>query len=138
MYLYDVHVNYVAVIIGMIIYWVLGAIWYSQSVFGAHYVKHDPSISEKKGEYPIAVNYIAELIVGFTISYVLAVFIEVSNALLLSQGVIVAIWAWIGFIATFFFSAIIWGKKTIQNAFIHSFFLLVALILISLVISGMK
>ncbi len=137
MFLEDISVNWWAVILSTVIYFVLGAIWYSPALFGSMWAKHDPSMKDHENKN-MTVGLMGELIIGLIMSYVLAVFIEVSEANAVEKGVVVALWAWIGFIATTQFSFVLWGKRSLISYFIHSGFVLVALILMGIAISGLK
>lgn len=143
MYLDNVPIDYRVVLVSAIVYFIIGTIWYAPFAFG----KRWGLCQEKKGIYGEKLEtgckvecisrtigaYVAEFIIAFIIAYVLALFIEVSQAKEILEGMAVALWAWIGFIATTHFSAVLWGRKTLEHFFIHAGFMLVGLIAMSLV-----
>lgn len=137
MFLDDVPVNYLAVLLAAIVYFVIGAIWYSPYIFGDRWMKHEESIPNEPPQHYLLHrigSYLGEFIISLIIAYVLTLFIQISQAEEIVEGVSVALWAWIGFIATTHFSAVLWGRKTVKSFFIHAGFMLVGLIAMGAVI----
>ena len=126
----DVSINYLAVALGALVYYILGAIWYAPDFFGHRWVKHDEVVKEQKHTWKTGA-YVGELVVDLIIAYVLALFIKLSGAEKIVDGVIVALWVWIGFVATTQFSAVLWTRKTVKSFFIHACFMLVGLLAMS-------
>jgi hypothetical protein len=133
MFLDDIPINYTAVLVAAIIYYIIGLIWYSPWIFGNQWGRHE----EHSSTYQIA-SYIAEFIISLIIAYVLALFIEISGAEEIVEGVTTALWIWVGFIATTHFSAVLWGRKTIKHFFIHACFMLIGLIAMGAVITSFE
>lgn len=126
MFLSDVSVTYSAVLIAALVYFILGSIWYAPFLFGHRSVKHDeacPTDKECCGCHVI--SYAGEFILDLVIAYILAVVIQLSQATEITEGMSVAIWMWIGFVATTHFSAVLWGRKTLKSFFIHACFMLI-------------
>lgn len=136
MFLEDISINYLAVVLAAIAYFVLGAIWYSPKVFGSLWLKHDPSTIET-GRTTMIIAFIGEAIIGLIIAYILAIFIRVSQADTVIKGIVVSLWIWLGFVATTHFSAVLWGRKSLMNFFIHAGFLLAGFLLMGAIISGL-
>lgn len=131
MFLDNISVNFVGVLIAAIVYFVIGAIWYSRFLFADEFGRHhEPPIGETKEE--ISSNkvgsYIGEFIISLIIAYVLSIILEISQAVTIIEGITVALWIWIGFIATTHFSAVLWARKTVRHFFIHAGFMLVGLL----------
>jgi hypothetical protein len=138
MFLDDVPVNYPTVLLAAIVYFVIGAIWYSPFLFG-HYKSHEhgtpaqenvistPLDTKQRHWLRLIGPYIGEFIISLIIAYVLTLFIQISQAEEIAEGIAVALWIWIGFIATTHFSAVLWDRKTVHNFFIHAGFMLVGL-----------
>jgi threonine/homoserine/homoserine lactone efflux protein len=134
MFLDDVPINYWGVLVAAIVYFIVGCIWYSPLLFGNQWGRHDEKLETKHGYLRQASSYIGELIISLIIAYVLALFIQISQANEIVEGITVALWVWIGFIATTHFSAVLWARKTIEHFFIHASFMLVGLIAMGAVI----
>lgn len=137
MYLDDVPVNYWGVLAAAMIYFIIGLIWYAPFAFGNKGGRHDGKIEEQsqQGFFTRTIGpYIGEFIISFIIAYILALFIQISQADEIVEGVSVALWAWIGFIATTHFSSVLWARKTLEHFFIHAGFMLVGLVAMGAVI----
>ena len=140
MFLDDVPINYWAVLVAAIVFYILGAIWYLPCFFGKGCVKLEEGTTEesKKSCSRCMIGaYIGEFIISLVIAFVLALFIEVSQAEEIVEGITVAFWAWLGFIATTHLSAVLWGHKHLKGYFIHVGFLLVGFIVMGAVIMAM-
>lgn len=132
MLLYDVPIDYFAVFIAALAYFILGAIWYAPFAFGHRWSKHEEGkIEEHKTSHLIG-SYVCEFILDLIIAFVLVFFIEFSQAEDYYEGLIVAFWIWVGFIATTHFSAVLWSRKSVKSIFIHAGFILVGLLLMSI------
>lgn len=147
MYLDDVPVNYWAVLIAAVVFYILGAIWYLPGLFGNSCFKPEeccsteskeccPPGEEKKCKCKTGA-YIGEFFVCLVIAYVLALFITVSQADEVIEGIAVAVWAWFGFIATTHLSAVLWGFKPFKVYLINAAFLLLGFILMGGIIAYM-
>lgn len=137
MYLYDIPMNYWGVLAAAIVYFIIGCIWYAPFAFGNKWGGHDEKLDAQTHEKSLIRKigpYIGEFIISLIIAYVMALFIQVSQADEIVEGVIVALWIWIGFIATTHFSAVLWARKTLEHFFIHASFMLVGLIAMGAVI----
>lgn len=130
MFLGDFPVNAWGVFVAAVVYFMIGAIWYAPFLFGNERRKHEEKPEEEKGCCPShkIVSYVGEFIISLVIAYVLALFIQISQADDIMEGMAVALWVWIGFIATTHFSAVLWDRKTVKHFFIHASFMLVGFI----------
>jgi hypothetical protein len=134
MFLDDIPINYLAVLLAAIAYFVIGWIWYAPFLFGNQWGRHEEKL-EEPGHYSRKIGaYVGEFIIALVIAYVLALFIEISQADEMVEGIVVALWVWVGFIVTTHFSAILWGRKTVKHFFIHVGFMLLGLIAMGAVI----
>lgn len=138
MYLEDVPVNYFAVIVAALGYFILGSVWYSPAVFGHRSMKHDTIVEDDLKRTPVILAYIGELIISFILAYILALFIEITQAREILEGVVVALWIWLGFIATTHFSAVLWARKTLKSFFIHAGFMLFGFLLMGILIPALR
>lgn len=140
MFLEDGPINYLAILMAAITYFIIGAIWYAPGVFGNRW-KHEgeghDECAHSLSEHPKCRrigSYIGEFIIALIMAAILNLFIQISLADEVREGLLVALWIWIGFIATTHFSAVLWGRKTIKSFFIHAGFMLVGLLAMGAVI----
>lgn len=131
MFLDDVPVNYATILLAAFAYFLLGALWYSPFFFDHLWIKHHEneqlSMMQQTDLYRVG-SYIAEFILALIIAYILNVFIHLSMAEDIAEGITVALWIWLGFIATTHFSAVLWARKSLKSFFIHAVFMLLGLI----------
>lgn len=141
MFLDDVPVNYWAVLVAGLVFYILGAIWYLPGLFGKCCFKKDECCATTSTGCPVGEAkpsecssskvgaYIGEFFICLVIAYILALFIEISQADQIVEGITVAIWAWLGFVATTHLSAVLWGFKPFKVYLINAAFLLLGFIL---------
>jgi hypothetical protein len=94
-------IKYPAVIVAAIVHWILGAVWYG--IFSTKFV----ALMEWSPEKMAAVsnqNHTREYIIAFLSSvvlvYILAHFVQYTNASNAVGGLQTAFWLWLGFIVT--------------------------------------
>lgn len=129
----DTRVNHFAVVIAALIYYILGAIWYSPKLFGEHWMKHE-GLTPSEPKKSMVLAFIGEFILDLVIAYVLAALFGLLDVLEVQEGIIIAFWIWLGFLATTHFSAVLWGKKTFAHYLIHAGFMLLGLVLMAIVL----
>lgn len=138
MFLMDVPVNYMAVLTAALTYFMIGAVWYAPFMFGHRWKQYQRGeTAEHSPQYSCSSctqSYVGEGLISLILAYVLTLFIQISQALEVKEGVAVALWIWLGFIATTHFSAVLWDRKTIKSFLIHAGFMLIGLIAMALVI----
>ncbi len=132
MFLDDVPINYFAVFIAALVYFIFGALWYSPFAFGHRWTKHEVEKKEEHKVPHLIVPYVCEFILNLIMAFVLAFFIEFSQAENYTDACVVALWIWIGFVATTHFSAVLWSRKSVKSFFIHATFILAGLLLMSI------
>lgn len=145
MFLQNLPIEYLSVLTAALAYFILGAIWYTPLFFGNQWKyeaeKQTPSVVLVDQPYTVSEligSYIGEFITSIILAFFLSLFIEISQAKLIIEGIIIALFIWIGFIATTHFSAVLWGRKTIKSFFIHSSFILLGLVTMASIIVFMK
>ncbi len=126
MFLDDIPINLLGVLVAAILYFIIGLIWYAPFAFGRKKNRDEKDIPIEK-ETRIGA-YLGEMIVALIIAYILALFIQISQAAEFVEGVMVSVWIWLGFVATTHFSAVLWARKTFGHFIIHASFMLVGFI----------
>lgn len=125
-------INYLAVLVAAIINMVVGATWYSPSVFGKKWAK-DIGWDEAKMKQmqkstnngkSYAINFVAALLMG----YVLAHVVDAWQATTVSQGLQAGFLAWLGFIAPAMIGSVLWESRPWRYYFISIGYYLVVLL----------
>lgn len=121
-------VNLFPILLSAIIYIFIGGFWYSPTLFG----KAWKDLAEKKDEEMrgISIGYLGGFLMALVFSYVLAHIMNLLQVKSLIEGATLAFWFWLGFVATFQFSAVLWEKKPFKLYLINTGFLLVVMIIV--------
>ncbi len=126
-------INFLAVVLATIANIVLGMFWYSPSILGTIWAKaHNFSMPILN---PAPVSYFLSIGVSFITALFLAFFINWLNITTVWEGIKLAIYLWIGFIATTHFSGVIWARKSYLAYLIDSAFQLVSLVIMAIIIT---
>lgn len=129
-------INYWGVLIATIVYYLLGALWYSPLLFGHAWAKHEGiEVGEIK---PHAGPFIGEFVLDFILAFVLAIFIAIAGINRWQDGMLLALWAWIGFVAVPHLSAVLWTGKSIKRFFINAGFPLIGMLIMGAIIGFMQ
>lgn len=137
-----IHLNFWPILIAAVVYFILGAFWYSPQVFGnlcttSCSTKHDVEEHEEKKKCCL-IAYIGEFIIALIIAYVLALFMKVTQTNRFFEGITLAFWAWLGFIATTHFSAILWCRRSFKHYLVNTLFMLIGFILMGVILVALK
>ncbi len=124
-----VSINYLAVLVAAIVNMALGFVWYGP-LLGKQWMKASgrtkESMKKEKKDMPMMMG--SMFIGALIMAYVLAIFIGLTGALTLSAGLMIALLAWFGFIATTMLQDVLYEKKNKQLATINLGYNLVALL----------
>jgi hypothetical protein len=96
-------INYPAVIVATIAHFILGGLWYSPLLFGNKFLQII-NLSAQQLQEMESQSHVKELIIAFVCSlllvYILAHFVQYTNATTIGGGIQTAFWLWLGFIVT--------------------------------------
>ncbi len=111
----EVYVDFLTVIVGAIVYVILGAIWYSPALFGKVWrkLKH---VDKKPKLFPALIG---EFIVALIISFFLSLLMGFLGATSTIDGIYVGLGVWLGFVATTHFGAVLWSKMSFKLYLIY-------------------
>jgi Protein of unknown function (DUF1761) len=128
-------VNYWAVAVAAVIFFVIGAVWYSPMLFGNAYMRLRGINPDAMTDSNIPIGEIVgEFVRGLVVAYVLArllVLLGVNNWLGAAQ---LGIWLWIGFPAMVLMSSVIHENVPWQLAAIHAGDWLVKILLMAVIL----
>jgi len=96
-------INYAAVVVSAIVYWVLGGIWYSPILFGNKFIeimRWSPEqlarIQNEGAGWQLALAFLGSLVAA----YVLAHIVRYTSGESAMDGAKTGLWLWLGFIVT--------------------------------------
>lgn len=102
-------VNYSAIVLAALFSNLLGLIWFSPPLFGK---KRSNLMKGSDKSMPMSEHWKRGNVMYFFTSlltaYIMAHFVDFAGATTLYEGVQVGGWLWLGFVATFSFSRVIW------------------------------
>ena len=124
-------INLWPIIVAAIVSFIIGSIWYSPFLFGRDWMilnkmsDKDISAAKAKGLWK---SYVAQFIATLITFGILAFFMVEMGIQGITDGALVGVMVWVGFIATNMVSAIAWERKPIKLVLINSLGILVTLI----------
>ncbi len=134
-------INYPAVLVAAIIYWLLGALWYSPLLFANKFVEmmrwtpQDIAAIQAAGEGKlIAVAFVSSLV----LAYVLAHFIRFTHAENARDGFRTAFWLWLGFVVTSNLETVLFEKRPLGIYLISNGYHLVGFLLMGALLAAWK
>jgi hypothetical protein len=96
-------IKYAAVLVATVVHFILGGLWYSPLLFGNKFLQIIAWTPQQLAQMA-AQSRAKELIIAFVTSlvlvYILAHFVQYTNATSAMAGIQTAFWLWLGFIAT--------------------------------------
>ncbi len=124
--MFEVDINFIAVVAAAVLAMVIGALWYSPLLFGKNM---------KDCEKPTLIKRLAAFFNCLVVALVLAYFIELTAVADITEAAILAAAIWLGFIATTLISGVIWGKETLKVHLIVAGYYLVSYVAMSILIT---
>ena len=107
------NVNLLAVLVAGIVAMIIGSLWYGP-LFGKAWMRlskmtpKDMDAAKKKG---MGKYYFAAFIIALITMYFLAVFLKSFGATTILDSIVISFFVWLGFMATYSLSDVIWGRK---------------------------
>ncbi len=131
------NLNIWMVAVAGLVYYILGALWYSPLLFAKPWMKLN-GYTEQDFQDINAARYIAAFFTSMIMSFVLAQFItHLGNGSIIS-GIGISLWVWVGFIGTFTLTNYMFSNRPVKLFMIDSGYNLVGLLIMSVIISAWK
>ncbi|HRH55712.1 MAG TPA: DUF1761 domain-containing protein [Candidatus Paceibacterota bacterium] len=139
----EVVINYWAVLVAAVAAVVLGAMWYGP-LFGKQWMRlagiQMPGEMTKSMEQAMIRSYVIQLISVLIMAFVLAHVLYFASAITDLEGVIAAItsaiWVWLGFVVPVTLGPVLWETRPWKYWFITSGYYLVALCVMSAILTA--
>ena len=137
--MYEIHVNYIAILVAAVVSFFIGALWYSPLLFAKRWIKATCKTEEDlkggDGTTPYIISFVAWLIA----TYVLAVFIDYGVDLNSSPqflyGMLAAFLCWFGFVAAISLIHNLFAQRPTALWFIDSGYILVAFLISGIILA---
>ena len=122
-----VSLNWISILVAAIAYVVIGAIWYSPSVFGKAWMKSMGMDMKSMKKTDMSMNkmivkYIWVLVAGFILALILSILIHVLGTDL-TTALQIGLLVWVGFVATEKLGSVLWEGRHFNYYVITSFLL---------------
>lgn len=129
--------NYLAIVVSVIASFAIGFLWYSPILFGKPWMKlmgidpHDKTKMEKMKK-TAGPAYMASIVGTILMAYVMAHFIYYVfdyKVLKTTDGLVMAFWIWLGFVAPVMFTEVLFGGKSVKLWLINTSYQLATLLI---------
>lgn len=138
--MYEPTINLFAVLVSSILFFVLGALWYSPVMFANAWIKGmgltDEQLQEMKekgpGAKPFIISFLGGLVMAFVTAHIVDFMMVVfgdSGMSNLAIGLTTGFWLWLGYIATFSLNSVAYEDKSWQFYFITTGYQFVGLMI---------
>ncbi len=130
--------NFVALLVAAIAAFLVGWLWYSNILFGKPWMKElgkkESNMDKDKMMPMMGGMFVSTLLMA----YVLSMFMEKTGAASLMEGVMVAFWAWLGFVATTMFANNMFGGRSTKLFLIDAGHFLAALVVMGAILGAWR
>ena len=128
-------INYAAVFIAAIAYWLLGAVWYGVLFSKPWMALENISMEQPKSMNPV-LPYVITFILNLLIAYSLAQICIWRNADTVGRGASVGVLLWIGFVGPITFTTYMYEMRPKELFAINQFYPLAGLVLMGAIIGA--
>lgn len=128
-------INIWAVLVSALAYMVIGMAWYSPLLFGNAWLKLMSKTPKevKQMRKGAGKAFAFSIIIALVLSYALAQFLNFISAGAFWDGVVVAFWLWLGFIATIQLNSVLYEQKPFKLYLINIGYFLVSIVIMALI-----
>ena len=134
-------INHLAVLAAGLLYWMLGALWYSPLLFAnkfielMHWTPQDVAAIQAEGAgREIAIALFSSLV----LAYVLAHFLRFTGAERPRDGIRTAFWLWLGFVVTSNLETVLFERRAVGLYLISNGYHLVGFLLMGALLAAWK
>lgn len=131
-------VNPWAVVVAAVVSFLVGWLWYSPVLFGSIWMKASgisKSAMDKSKNKHMALTMFTGFVAQLVMAWVLAIFLAATGQQGVVSSLIIASWAWLGFVATIGLGSVLWEGKPMTVFWINMIHWLVALLIQAVILS---
>lgn len=130
--------NFLAILVSAVIWWLIGALWYSPVLFGNAWMEITGITGEMAAGMSPLLIYAMPLIAYLIACYVLAHSVVYAKATNAGTGALVGFWNWLGFVGAIMFVNVGFQNKPITLWFIDAGYDLVGLLIAGIILAVWK
>ncbi len=131
--MYEIHVNFISILVSAVISFFIGAFWYSPLLFAGQWVKATGKTKEEIAKGSSTFTYVLTFLAWLIATYVLAVVIDygvdIDSSPQFLYGILTAFLCWFGFVAAISLIHNLFAQRSIILWFIDSGYILVAFLI---------
>jgi hypothetical protein len=131
-----VGVNWLAVIVAAVVGIIVGFVWYAPQVFGGRWARASGIELPQPGQVQ-PITYVGAIVTAAVTAYVLAVIIRGLGAASLTDGAIVGVVVWLGFVATWLASGVFFERRSTEWWAINAGQAIVSLVIMGAIIGAL-
>ncbi len=128
-------VNYLAVLVAAVAYWVLGAVWYSPPLFARQWAAGVGITLPQPGQRPPVVLFVTTFIAFFVVALAMAFLAGAGGAATLSQGLLLGLITGVGFVVTVLLVTHAYEQRPASVWLINAGYHLVGFVLTAVIVS---
>lgn len=132
----SVSVDLFHVLIAAIVYFAIGGLWYSQSLFGKAW---SSALGKKMSDFSSDArrnSMVAMAVAALILNYFLAMFVGFAGANTWMDGVTVGFYVWLGFVATAVLSTYMFEGRSMKLYYLFAGYQLVGLLVSGAILAG--
>lgn len=122
-----VEINYVAVLVAALVFMAVGFVWYSLAVFGKIWMREVGLTTNDVKKGPAGPGYAVATVAALVQAYVLAHFIDYTNASTWVDGLTTGLWIGVGFVAMAIAANYVFARRSAMLWMIDSGYFIVSL-----------
>jgi len=130
--------NYIAVLVCAVIWWLVGAVWYSPVLFGSAWMQATGMTMEMASRMSPLLVYAMPLVAYLIACYVLAHAVVYAKAGTAGTGAMVGFWNWLGFIGAIMFVTVGFQNKPMTLWLIDAGYDLVGMLIGGIILAVWK
>lgn len=139
--MYDI--NYLAVIVSALVFFVIGAIWYNDALLGKGWRtslgKTDAEFEKEKEETNMAKSFGLMFLGSFIMAFVTAHLVDIMviaypTATNLKLGLVTGFWVWFGYIASYVLTAVAFENRPWKYYFINTGYWLIGTLVMGVIL----
>lgn len=129
----DMQIGWLAILVAAILNQLIEFFWYSKWAFGPKWMKLEGIKEDKKGMgSKMGVSFINSLVIAFFLAFFVAR-LEIG---MISDGILLGFFVWLGFVATAQLPSVIWCKRPFQLFLIDTGYKLLSLMIMGGIIAA--
>jgi hypothetical protein len=128
------HLNYLAIAVCTIIYFLIGAVWYSPVLFSKKWSALNPHLDPEKGKKQMPVLFLNAFVCGALATFAMAVLISVIGITAISTAVKLGLLCGVGFGFTSLSMSYMFGQRSFTLLLIDAGYHIVSLKIVAVIL----